>query len=107
MRRNKFNAQRDEGFHSKKERDRYFELKLMERAGIIQGLERQVRFELIPAQPKANLRSTNYYADFCYWQDGRFVVEDVKGYKKGTAYELFMVKKKLMYQRYGHIIKET
>lgn len=104
---NKYHNIRSNEFHSKKERDRYYELRLMERAGMIQGLERQVKFELIPAQSKAKLRSTNYYADFCYWQDGRFVVEDVKGYKNGTAYELFMIKKKLMYQRYGHIIKET
>lgn len=101
-----FNKKTD-GFHSKKERDRYFELKLMQRAGMISGLERQVKFELIPAQPKVGLRSTNYYADFVYWENGKFVVEDVKGYKKGQAYEMFMVKKKLMYQRYGHLIKET
>ena len=104
---NKYHNRRRNGFDSKKEERRYYELRLMQRAGMIQGLDRQVKFELIPAQPKANLRATNYYADFCYWQDGRFVVEDVKGYKKGTAYELFMIKKKLMYQRYGHIIKET
>jgi len=104
---NKYHNRRSNGFDSKKEERRYCELRLMQRAGMIQGLDRQVKFELIPAQPKANLRATNYYADFCYWQDGRFVVEDVKGYRKGTAYELFMIKKKLMYQRYGHIIKET
>lgn len=104
---NKYHNKRVNGFDSKKERDRYYELRLMERAGIIQGLERQVKFELIPAQPKANLRATCYNADFCYWQDGHFVVEDVKGYKKGSAYQLFMIKKKLMYQKYGHIIKET
>lgn len=104
---NKYGNKRSNGFDSKKEQNRYNELALMQRAGIITGLERQVKFELIPAQPKANLRATNYYADFCYWQDGRFIVEDVKGYKKGNAYQLFMVKKKLMYQRYGYLIKET
>lgn len=104
---NKYHNKRKDGFDSLKERQRWYELRLMERAGKIQGLERQIRFELIPAQPKAKLRATYYKADFCYWEDGRFVVEDVKGYKKGTAYQLFMIKKKLMYQKYGYIIKET
>lgn len=34
------------------------------------------------------------------------VVEDVKGYKKGAAYALFVVKRKLMLQEYGIKVRE-
>ena len=37
-------------FDSKKEANRWCELRLMERAGVITGLERQVKFVLIPSQ---------------------------------------------------------
>ena len=106
----KYHNKRYGGFDSKKEKARYEELLLMQRAGMIQGLTRQVRFELIPAQyqnGRCILRKTVYVADFTYWQNGKFVVEDVKGYKEGNAYSLYMIKKKLLFQRYGYLIKET
>ena len=37
-------------FDSKKEANRYMELKLLEKAGEITDLKRQVRYELIPRQ---------------------------------------------------------
>lgn len=102
---NKYHANMDSRRRSAKERKRAAELRLMERAGRIQGLSEQVRFELLPKQEGE--RAVSYIADFTYWQDGHFVVEDVKGYRKGTAYELFVIKRKLMLYRYGIHVKET
>ena len=105
MYRNKFNANMDNRRRSAKERARLAELKLMERAGRIQGLSDQVRFELLPKQDGE--KAAFYIADFTYWENGKFVVEDVKGYKKGSVYNLFVLKRKLMLYRYGIKIKET
>lgn len=80
-------------------------MKLLERAGRIQGLSEQVRFELLPKQDEEY--GAYYIADFTYWENGKFVVEDVKGYKKGAAYDLFKLKRKLMLWRHGIHIRET
>lgn len=108
---NKYNARKVEidsiTFDSKKEAARYCELKLMQRAGEIRGLQLQVEYELIPKQ--AGERACNYIADFVY-QDvasGKTVVEDVKGYKKGAAYNIFAIKRKLMLWRYGIEVQEV
>lgn len=112
-------------FDSKKEAGRYKELKTLERAGIIQKLQRQVKYVLIPAQyertssvyvkgnnkgkPKKGRlieRECAYYADFVYMQDGNTIVEDVKGYRDGQAYNLFVVKRKLMLYVHGVQVKE-
>ena len=52
-------------------------------------------------------RSGEYRADFCYWQDGKLVVEDAKGYKGGEAYKLFVWKRKTMLWLYGIKIREV
>ena len=89
---NKYNARKVTidgiAFDSKKEAARYRDLKLMQRAGEIRGLQLQVEYELIPKQ--AGERACNYIADFVY-QDvrtGETVVEDVNDIKKAqhTAY---------------------
>ena len=84
-------------FDSKKEAQRYCELKLLEKKGEISQLQRQVPFELIPAEvgaDKKKLRSIVYIADFVYLteKDGvpRKHIEDVKGVK--TA--VYRLKKK-------------
>lgn len=102
---NKYNANLDKHRRSAKERARAAELRLLERAGKIQNLSEQVHFELIPAQEGE--RAVFYIADFTYWENGKFIVEDVKGYRKGSAYALFVIKRKLMLYRYGHKIRET
>lgn len=102
---NKYFANMDSKRRSQKERKRLAELKLMERAGLISGLSEQVVFELLPKQDGE--RAATYIADFTYWQDSKFIVEDVKGYKKGAAYALFTLKRKLMLYRYGIHVKET
>lgn len=47
-----------------------------------------------------------YIADFVYKKNHRYIVEDVKGYKKGPAYNLFMLKKKVMYDKYKIFVEE-
>ena len=102
----KYHNRKSGGFDSLKEKKRYYELKLLERAGKIQGLECQVRFELIPAQyrdGKCVERRCDYIADFTYWEDGKFVVEDCKGMKT----DVYKIKRKLMLWRHHIKIKET
>lgn len=88
-------------FDSKKEAARYKELRMLERAGIISGLQLQVPFELIPKQNGE--RACTYKADFVYEQNGKKVVEDTKGMKT----DVYKIKRKLMLYRYGIKITET
>ena len=98
-------------FDSKAEFIRWCELRIMERSGLISGLKRQVKYEVIPWQydkGKVVERGCYYIADFEYVdRNGTKVVEDTKGYKKGNAYELFKIKRKLMLKVHGIRIKET
>ena len=95
-------------FDSVKELRRYNELSLMQQAGEISGLEIQKPYELIPKQKLSNgktERNCQYIADFVYQKDGKTIVEDVKGYRKGQAYAVFVIKRKLM--KYVHDIEIT
>lgn len=89
-------------FDSRKEADRWQQLLLLERAGKLSDLQRQVKFELIPAQRingKCVERAVSYIADFVYRDEhGRMVVEDVKGYRdpQNAGYAKFVLKRKLM-----------
>jgi hypothetical protein len=93
-------------FDSKKEAARYSELRLLERAGAIRNLRRQVKFELIPSQRiygKVVERPCAYIADFVYEQDGETIVEDTKGFKTAD----YKIKKKLLLWVHGIRIKES
>lgn len=92
-------------FDSRKEADRYLVLKGMEEDGSIEDLRRQVRYELIPAfdVDGRHYRPVSYVADFVYREDGREVVEDVKGMRT----DVYRLKSKLFARRYGMSIKET
>lgn len=92
-------------FDSRKEADRYLVLKGMEKNGSIEDLRRQVRYELIPAfdLDGRHYRAVYYVADFVYVEDGREVVEDVKGMRT----DVYRLKSKLFARRYGMSIKET
>lgn len=83
-------------FDSKREAQRWQELRLMERAGRITDLRRQVKFVLIPSQRgedgKVIEKQVAYIADFVYLKDGKTVVEDSKGYRT----EAYRLKKKMM-----------
>ena len=89
-------------FDSKKEAARWTNLKLMEKAGIITNLQRQVKFELIPKQDGE--RACSYKADFVYHdaKTCKMVVEDTKGYRT----EAYKIKRKLMLYKYGIKITE-
>ena len=104
--RTKYGNRRSGGFDSKKEEARYAELALMQRAGLIHDLKRQVKFELIPAQYKDGkciYRSVSYIADFIYKKNGETIVEDTKGFKTPE----YIIKKKLMLFIHGIVITET
>ena len=97
-------------FDSRKEARRYKELALLEQVGSITGLQRQVKFVLIPAQrekgPNGKLHvvehECSYVADFVYvdTETGKTVVEDVKS--PATRTKAYIIKRKLM--RYIHHI---
>lgn len=93
-------------FDSRKEYFRWHELSLLERAGVISGLQRQVRFELIPSQKidgKVVERPVHYVADFVYQEDGQTIVEDTKGFKTKD----YILKRKMMLHTHGIRIREV
>ena len=107
-------------FDSRREYNRYRELKLLERAGQIHDLELQVKFVLIPAQYKVVERygkkgqrlkdgkrciekECAYIADFVYYQHGVKIVEDTKGMRTKE----YIIKRKLMLYTHGIQIKEV
>lgn len=120
-RNNKYNAKKTLGSASRKEYYRLHKLQILLRAGEISDLRCQVPFELIPEQrerptigPRGGVRPgkllerpVKYVADFVYIRDGQKVVEDVKGYRGGQAYALFVIKRKLMLERHGIRIVEV
>ena len=114
---NKYGAQKVEldgiQFDSKKEAQRYAELKLLERGKVISNLQRQVKFVLIPTQRidgKVVEREVSYIADFVYNDEqGSVVVEDVKGYRdpSSSGYAKFVIKRKLMLYLRGIRVNEV
>lgn len=103
-------------FDSKKEAKRYQELSLLEKAGAIRNLQRQVKYILIPTQrepdvigkrggiKKGNVieKECAYYADFVYEENGQTVVEDTKGMRTTD----YVIKRKLMLYIWGIKIRE-
>ncbi len=82
------------------------QLCLMERSGLITGLERQVAFVLIPSQEGPDgkrLRPVKYVADFMYRDAGGRHVVDFKGVR--TA--VYKLKKRLMWHIHGINIEEV
>jgi hypothetical protein len=109
--RNLYGAERFEimgkKFDSKAEGKRFLQLKAMEQAGEILGLETQVEYELIPAQKVGSHkeRPVKYVCDFRYTKDGSVVVEDVKS--APTKTREYIVKRKLMLWIHGIAIQEV
>lgn len=88
-------------FDSLKEGNRYQELKLLQRTGVITDLELQPKFLL---QDKFKYRGKTerkieYKADFKYKENGKIVVEDVKGFKT----DVYKLKRKLFLCKYNNI----
>ena len=104
-------------FDSRKEYRRFCELSLLQRAGAITDLQRQVEFELIPAQREPDTigvrggvkkgktieHKVSYIADFTYKENGQLVVEDTKGYPTKD----FIIKRKLLLWVHGIRLKIT
>lgn len=83
-------------FDSKREGNRYAELRLMETAKEVTRFFEQVPFTL-PG-------GIDYIADFVIlWPDGHYTVEDVKGMRT----DVYKIKKKLMKATYGIDIVEV
>lgn len=103
----KYRNRKTDGYASAKEANRAAELHLLQRAGVIQDLREQVKYELIPAQRDENgkliERAVSYIADFVYRNGGELVVEDTKGVRTKE----YVIKRKLMLERYGIRITEV
>jgi hypothetical protein CLOST_1536 len=84
-------------FDSKKEANRYLELKIIEKAGEISCLELQKSFLLVEKQKDE--RAVTYKSDFVYYDNKkqRWIAEDVKGYKTKE----YIIKRKLFKSIYG------
>jgi hypothetical protein len=108
-------------FDSVKEARRWEQLLLLQKAGRIVELQRQVEYELMPAQYESYERYTKkgvrlkegrrlierkvkYVADFVYRdaETGELIVEDTKGVKTKD----YIIKRKLLLAVHGIKIKE-
>ncbi len=103
-------------FDSHKEYRRFCDLLLLEKAGAITDLKRQVEYVLIPAQREPDTvgkrggiikgkvieHKCSYVADFVYTENGKTVVEDTKGFKTKD----YILKRKMMLYFHGIRIKE-
>lgn len=107
----KYKSVKVAGYDSKKEHKRALELKILQTKGVIKDLKEQVTFELLPAQIVKDTKgkefvgrkSMKYIADFTYYINGEYIVEDVKGY---TTPE-YKRKARLMKKIHNITIKET
>lgn len=106
-------------FDSRREACRYHELYLLQKAGRIKNLQRQVQYTLVPDQREPDRigkrggvykgriieRKITYIADFSYFDcdSGQIIVEDAKGYRTPE----YRLKKKLMLWVHGIRVKEV
>lgn len=100
---NKYNAKKvvvgDLQFDSQAEAKRWTELKLLEQAGFIRRIERQVPYSI----DLNGKHICKYFADFVYFEGAKRIVEDVKGLRTPT----YRLKKKLVEAQYNVTIKEV
>lgn len=90
-------------FDSKKEANRYLELKLLEKTGKIYILELQPKYllqERFTDNTGKKHREINYIADFRYIENDKIIVEDTKGFRT----EVYKIKKKILLYKYKEII---
>lgn len=105
IRKNKFNAKKitidNITFDSIKEGRYYQKLKLLKKSTDpkfkVLDIEFQPRFDMIVNERKIGF----YKADFKVTYPNRVEIVDVKGLKKGSAYQLFRLKKKLVEALYN------
>jgi hypothetical protein len=86
-------------FDSQAEATRYGVLKVIQSAGLIKDLRLQVAYQITVNGKKV----CRYVADFVYIENGKEVVEDVKGMKT----PVYNLKKKLMEAVFGVVIFES
>lgn len=98
-------------FDSRRELERYKELKLLEQGGVISDLTVHPTFTLIPGfhsvaenkSGKKKWRPTTYTPDFMYIERGNQVIEDVKS-SNGYKQDVFKIKMKLFCKKYPELI---
>lgn len=92
-------------YRSNKERKRHCELLLLEKAGKISDLKREVPYILVESYIYNGRKIPNlrYVADYVYNRDGIIVVEDCKGFKT----QVYKIKRHLMATVHGITILET
>ena len=89
-------------FDSIKEANRYQELKLLARGGLVNELELQPRFELQTGFTRKGkkIRKIEYVADFRYVnENGIEIIEDVKG----MLTDIYRLKRKLFLYKYPYL----
>lgn len=99
----------DVEFDSIAEHDRYIELLLMQKAGVISDLECHPSYEVIPKQEtpegRQNFRNVIYTPDFRYKRDGKEIVEEVKS--EFTRKEKdYVLRRKMLYFTKGIYVEE-
>ncbi len=108
---------------SKREYQRWLALRQAEKDGLISDLERQPKYELVPAIKEKYIKHLKtkdkvcertaqlpitYTADFRYIKDGKTVVEDVKASPHMAALDpKFLIKEKLFRWKFGFPIKRV
>ena len=93
-------------FDSQHEANRYAELKMLERAGLISQLRLQVKYAIVEPHKREDgttERAAYYIADFAYFNGDREVVEDAKGFRTPE----YILKRKLMLEKYGITVHEV
>lgn len=85
-------------FDSALEAKRYKQLKLLEDVGTIKNLMLQPKFNLMDSfkYDGKTIRAIIYIADFMYEEDGKRIVEDVKGIRTKD----YIIKSKLFMKKY-------
>ena len=103
--RNRRTTTQDGTFDSQGEAKRYQELTVLERGGLITGLQRQVKFRIGVLGILGPQHIDTYVADFVYFDipNRSWVVEDFKGYRTDD----FKRKKRLLREIYCLEILET
>ena len=102
MKKNKYNAHKAEyngmKFDSAFELECWIYLEKLAKEDKISNLQRQIKFEIIPAN--SVYRALNYIADFTFFVGDRYVVADAKG----LILPEFKIKQKIFYDKYGNQI---
>ena len=89
---------------SKKEYKRELELKLLEKAGLVKNLQKQVKFQLLDSFKDSfgqNEQGISYKADFVYLclETNRLICEDVKSAMTAKL-PVYIMKRKLFKTKY-------